>query len=113
MKHDSAPLLSSKARAQALELGQKLGRLRRARRQRQEDAATRAGLARSTAALIEAGDPRRTLDQVMRYVDAIAPGLTLLAVLQEKDPSLAALREAEVTRRVRLLSKSEMEKLDF
>jgi len=49
----------------------------------------------------------------MRYVDAIAPGLTLLAVLQEKDPSLAALREAEVTRRVRLLSKSEMEKLDF
>ena len=113
MRHDEVALLSEEGRRQAQELGSKLARLRAARKLRQADAAVKAGLSRSTAALIEAGDPRRTLAQVLRYVEAIAPHLTLLDLLQETDPSLKALAESEVTRRVRLLSKAELQKLDF
>jgi len=113
MRHDEVALLSEEGRGQARELGSKLARLRAARKLRQADAAVKAGLSRSTAALIEAGDPRRTLAQVLRYLEAIAPHLTLLDLLQETDPSLKALAESEVTRRVRLLSKAELQKLDF
>ena len=84
-----------------------------ARRIRQIDAAARAGLARSTAALIEKGDPGRTLAQILRYLEAVAPNLSLLDLLQESDPSLKALIQAEATRRVRLLSSSELKELDF
>lgn len=113
MRHDEVALLSEEGRSQSRELGSKLARLRAARKLRQADAAVKAGLSRSTAALIEAGDPRRTLAQVLRYLEAIAPHLTLLDLLQETDPSLKALAESEVTRRVRLLSKAELQKLDF
>jgi DNA-binding XRE family transcriptional regulator len=82
-------------------LGAKLARLRHARKVRQSDAAARAGLARSTAVLIEKGDPSCTLGQIFRYLAAFAPGLSLPALLLESDPSLAALAQAEVTQRVR------------
>jgi len=98
---------------EAQELGEKLARLRMARRLRQADAAARAGLARSTAALIEKGDLSRTQSQILRYLEAIAPGVTLLALLQETDPSLKALAARELTRRVRPLSKGALDKLDF
>jgi transcriptional regulator with XRE-family HTH domain len=98
---------------EARDLGEKLARLRMARRLRQADAAARAGLARSTAALIEKGDLSRTQAQILRYLEAIAPGVTLLALLQETDPSLQALSARELTRRVRPLSKDELQKLDF
>lgn len=113
MKYDESPLLSPQHRAEALALGAKLARLRRARKLRQADAAVRAGLARSTAVLIEKGDPSRTLGQVLRYLEAIAPGLSLPALLQESDPSLIALAQAEATQRVRALSPAELDKLDF
>ena len=80
---------------------------------RQADAAARAGLARSTAVLIEKGDAGRTLSQLLRYLEAIAPGLSLPALLQESDPSLQALAQASVTQRVRPLSQTELNKLDF
>ena len=44
---------------------------------------------------------------------AIAPGLPLLSLLQETDPSLAALAARERTQRVRALSQAELDKLDF
>ena len=72
---------------------------------RQADAAVRAGMARSTAVLIEKGDVGRTQGQILRYLDAIAPGLTLLSLLQESDPSLALLRARELTQRVRPMTK--------
>ncbi len=84
-----------------------------ARHLRQSDAAARAGLARSTAALIEKGDLSRTQAQILRYLEAIAPGLTLLGLLQETDPSLRALSTKELTQRVRPLSKTELARLDF
>jgi hypothetical protein len=39
--------------------------------------------------------------------------VTLLALLQETDPSLLALSARELTQRVRPLSKDELQKLDF
>lgn len=113
MKHDEIPLMTERRLAEAKELGAKLARLRVARKIRQVDAAARAGLARSTAALIEKGDPGRTQAQILRYLDAIAPTLSLLALLQESDPSLQALIRAEATRRVRPLSSAGLNELDF
>jgi DNA-binding XRE family transcriptional regulator len=113
MKYNETPLMSSRRLAEAQALGAKFARLRRARKIRQVDAASRAGLARSTAVLIEKGDPGRTLAQLLRYLDAIAPGLSLLALLEEGDPSLKALTLAEATQRVRSLSSAELKKLDF
>lgn len=113
MKRDETPLLSPARIMEAREVGEKLARLRKARRLRQADAAARAGLARSTAALIEKGDLSRTQAQILRYLEAIAPGVTLLSLLQESDPSLAALKARELTQRVRPLSKAELDELDF
>ena len=113
MKYKEEQLLAPPRVAEATEIGAKLARLRLARKIRQIDAAARAGLARSTAVLIEKGDPSRTLSQLMRYLDAIAPGLPLSALLQESDPSLKALAQADATQRVRPLSQAELNKLDF
>jgi len=113
MKRDETPLLTSVQVAEAQGMGEKLARLRVARRIRQGDAAARAGLSRSTAALIEKGDPGRTLAQVLRYLEAISPGLTLLALLQNEDPSLLALAARERTQRARPLSPNELKDLDF
>lgn len=68
--------------AQATLLGQRLTQLRHAGRLRQAEAAQLAGLSRPTASRIEAGDPGRTLDQVLRYLQALSPGTTLLQLLQ-------------------------------
>jgi transcriptional regulator with XRE-family HTH domain len=113
MKRDDSPLLLPARVMKARELGEKLARLRKARRLRQADAAVRAGLVRSTAALIEKGGLGRTQAQILRYLEAIAPGVTLLSLLQEADPSLAALSARELTRRVRPLGKTELDELDF
>lgn len=113
MKYDETPLLAPESLADAAELGAKLARLRKARRLRQQDAAGRAGISRSTAVLIEKGDPGRTLAQVLRYLHAIAPGQTLLDLLLDKDPALDALSQREQTKRVRPLSNAELKKLDF
>src|SRR5258706_14488003 len=82
MRHDEVALLSEQGRGQARELGSKLARLRAARKLRQADAAAKAGLPRSTGALIEAGVPRRTVLQLLRYLEAIGAHLTLGDVRQ-------------------------------
>ena len=46
-------------------------------------------------------------------LEAIAPGVSLLSLLKEDDPSLQALAARETTRRVRALSATELERLDF
>lgn len=99
--------------AQSRELGARITRLRKARRVLQSEAALRAGVSRPTAGRIEAGDPGRTLGQLLRYLHAIAPGVSLLQLVQESDPSLLALAEAEKTKRVRRLSDKQLAKLDF
>jgi len=113
MKKDESILLSTEQLAQTVQLGEAISRLRLARRIRQQDAALRAGLSRPTASKIERGDPGRTLGQVIRYLGAIAPGMTLAQLVEGKDPSLLALAASERRQRVRELSAEERRKLDF
>lgn len=98
---------------EARQLGKKLARLRTARRIRQADAAMRAGISRSTAVLLEKGDLSRTQAQILRYLESIAPGVSLLSLLREDDPSLQALAARETSQRVRALGKAELQRLDF
>lgn len=85
----------------------------RARYGPKPDTRRRAGLSRNTTYRLERGDPGLAVGQVLRYPDAIAPGSTLLDLLSESDPALAALAARERTQRVRDLSASELDELDF
>lgn len=113
VKRDESPMVSRAQLEEAAALGRKLARLRLARRMRQADAAARAGMSRSTASLIESGDIRRTLAQLLRYLEAVAPGLTLEALIKEEDPALLVLKSREARQRVRPLSDKELKELDF
>jgi transcriptional regulator with XRE-family HTH domain len=113
MKRDEQRLLTVEQLQQARLVGERIARLRRARNVLQAEAALRAGVSRPTATRIESGDPGRTLGQVLRYLDAIAPGMTLLQLLAAEDPSLVALEAREKRQRVRRLSEAELERLDF
>ena len=113
MKISQSAALAPHLLDQATRLGRRLARLRLARGIKQTDAALRAGLSRNTAYRIERGDPGLAIGQVLRYLDAIAPGSTLLDLLSESDPALAALAARERTQRVRDLSATELDELDF
>lgn len=75
MKRNEVPLMTPARVEEARQLGSKLARLRTSRRVRQADAAARAGISRSTAVLLEKGDLGRTQAQILRYLEAIAPGV--------------------------------------
>lgn len=77
------------------------------------DAALRAGLSRNTVYRLEKGDPGVAFGQILRYLDAIAPGLTLLDLLSEVDPSLIAPKTREQRQRVRDMTADELKALDF
>ncbi|MFH7042051.1 helix-turn-helix domain-containing protein [Paucibacter sp. JuS9] len=113
MKVSQSAVLPSHLLEQGRRIGQLLARLRLARRVKQTDAALRAGLSRNTAYRIEQGDPGLAIGQVLRYLDAIAPGSTLVDLLTEADPALVSLTVREQTQRVRDLSASELDELDF
>ena len=113
MKYNESSVLPTSLSQQAVTLGERLSRLRKARKLRQSDAATRAGMSRVTAGRVERGDPRQSLGQILRYLDAIAPGTDLLSLLQGKDPSLIALEANEATKRVRVMTPVQMTELDF
>ncbi len=93
MKVTQSALLNSSQAAEAKKLGATLARLRIARGMKQDQAALRAGLSRNTAYRLESK--------------------TLLELLSETDPALAALGAKERRRRARELSKSELEEIDF
>lgn len=113
MKVRQSAVLPPELLAQSAQLGQRLARLRISRGVKQADAALRAGLSRNTAYRIEHGDPGLALGQVLRYLNAIAPGSTLLDLLSESDPALAVLSTREQSKRVRALTPSEMTELEF
>jgi len=106
MKTNAILSLPAELHEQAREIGERLARLRAAHPMRQVDAAVRAGLSRSTASRIEGGDPGVALGQILRYVHAIAPGISLGRLLSEELPSLTALQSRERTKRVRLTDRS-------
>jgi transcriptional regulator with XRE-family HTH domain len=113
MKVTQSALLNSSQAAEAKKLGSALARLRIARGMKQDQAALRAGLSRNTAYRLEKGDPGIAMGQVLRYLEAIVPGKTLLELLSESDPALAALKAKEQRRRVRDLSKRELAEINF
>jgi transcriptional regulator with XRE-family HTH domain len=113
MRIDQQLTLSSKQLSQATEIAQCLVSLRLARRVRQSEAAIRAGLSRATAQRLEKGDPGVAIGALLRYLDAIAPGLTLIQLLSGDDPAIIAMERRSKPQRVRELTKAEMKVLDF
>src|ERR1700721_2635609 len=113
MKVTQSALLSPIQAAEAKRLGAALARLRVARGLKQDQTALRAGISRNTAYRLEKGDPGLAIGQVLRYLDAIVPGKTLLELLSETDPALIALSAKEQRRRARDLSKRELDEIDF
>lgn len=113
MKVTQSAMLPATLLEECAHLGALLARLRIARHIKQADAALRAGLSRNTAYRLEKGDPGIAIGQVFRYLQAIAPGSTLMDLLSEKEPALRGLSDKERTRRVRDLSPQELEKYDF
>ena len=113
MKVTQSALLNSAQAAEAKKLGATLARLRIARGMKQDQAALRAGLSRNTAYRLEKGDPGIAMGQLLRYLDAIVPGKTLLDLLSETDPALAALGAQEQRRRARALTKRQLDEIDF
>jgi transcriptional regulator with XRE-family HTH domain len=113
MRVDQQLTLAPKQLGQSAEIAQCLVSLRLARHVRQGEAAVRAGLSRATAQRIEKGDPGVAIGALLRYLDAIAPGMTLLQLLNGDDPAIFALERRSRPQRVRELSKVEMKALDF
>lgn len=113
MKVTQASSLAPPLLEQSRHLGKLLARLRIARGVKQIDAALRAGLSRNTAYRLEHGDPGLAIGQVLRYLDAIAPGTSLEILYSEKDPALAALAARERKSRVREMSAAERDELNF
>jgi len=113
MKVTQAAVLAPDLAQEARKLGETLARLRLARGIKQDAAALRAGVSRNTAYRLEKGDPGVAVGQVLRYLDAIAPGKSLRDLFEGNDPSIAALEAKEKRRRARDLSKRELDELDF
>lgn len=113
MKIQQSAVLSTHLAQEVVHLGHLLARLRQARQVKQADAALRAGLSRNTAYRLEKGDPGLAIGQVLRYLEAIAPGTTLADLLTQADPALTALQARESTKRVRDLSAAELDDLNF
>lgn len=113
MKVNQEAAASSAVLAETRQIGHLLSRLRLARGVHQSEAATRAGLSRNTAYRIEKGDPGVAIGQVLRYLEAFAPGLGLRDLLSETDPALKSLDARSRRRRVRVMSEKELEELDF
>ena len=80
-------VLNSIQLEQSAEIARCLVGLRHAHRVRQSEAAIRAGLSRATAQRIEKGDPGVAIGVLLRYLDAIAPGLSFLQLLNGNDPT--------------------------
>ncbi|WP_158903922.1 helix-turn-helix domain-containing protein [Burkholderia sp. L27(2015)] len=113
MKIVQASVLAPPLLKQSKHLGELLARLRIARGIKQTDAALRAGLSRNTVYRLEHGDPGLAIGQVLRYLDAIAPGTSLEILYSEKDPALAVLAASERKSRVREMSAIERDELNF
>jgi transcriptional regulator with XRE-family HTH domain len=113
MRVSQAAVLPPELLAQVEKVGARLARLRIARHISQAEAALRAGFSRNTAYRLEKGDPGIALGQLLRYLDAIAPGKSFQSFLAEDDSAIAALEERERKKRVRPLSRRELDDLNF
>jgi transcriptional regulator with XRE-family HTH domain len=113
MKISQSTMMSPELATEAENLGILLARLRHARGVKQQEAALRAGISRNSAYRMERGDPGLAIGQILRYLEAIAPGKTLLELLSRTDPALITLEGQEKRRRVRDMTRAELDDLDF
>jgi transcriptional regulator with XRE-family HTH domain len=113
MKIAQSAMISPELTKEVEDLGALLARLRHARGVKQQDAALRAGMSRNSAYRLERGDPGLAIGHILRYLEAIAPGKTLLELLSQTDPALVTLGSREKKRRVRDMTRSELDDLDF
>jgi len=113
MKVDQNSAMPPALKEQLVGLGSRLSKARLARRMRQSEAASRAGISRATASLIENGSASVSIGQVVRYLDAIAPGKTLASLLTVDDPVVLAMELERLPKRARTLSAAELKELDF
>jgi transcriptional regulator with XRE-family HTH domain len=113
MRVDQSSSLADELLAESVRLGEAFTRLRHARQVKQSEAALRAGISRATAQRLEKGDPGVAVGVVLRYLHAIAPGLSLLKLLAGDDPALLTLEQRLRPQRVRGLSAKELAELDF
>lgn len=93
------------------DIGEFLAHKRKVRHLLQADAAVRANISRETASRIENGDAAVSIGQVLRYLDVIAPGVSL-GRLQETDDSVLA-PATKRRQRARRLSPEALKKYDF
>jgi transcriptional regulator with XRE-family HTH domain len=113
MKVAQSTMMSAVLAKEAENLGMLIARLRHARGVKQQEAALRAGISRNSAYRMERGDPGLAIGQILRYLEAIAPGKTLLELLSQTDPALITLGAQEKKRRVRDMTRAELDDLDF
>jgi transcriptional regulator with XRE-family HTH domain len=100
MKYDESLRTPEVRLKEAEHIGAQLRTLRIARGITQSDAAARAGVSRSTAVLLEQGDEGRTLSQVLRYLHALEPELTLAGLLTGKSAAVRVFNETPRVHRV-------------
>ena len=100
MKYDESLRTPDVRLKEAEQIGAQLRTLRIARGMTQSDAAARAGVSRSTAVLLERGDESRTLSQVLRYLHALEPELTLVGLLTGQSAAVRVFNEAPRVHRV-------------
>ena len=113
MRVPQAAIVKPELAEESRKLGEIIARLRIARGVKQTEAALRASLSRNTAYRLEKGDPAVAIGQILRYIDAIAPGVTLVQLVTEADPALTALKMKEQRQRVRGLSSDQQREVDF
>ena len=100
MKYDESLRTPEVRLKEAEQIGAQLRTLRIARSMTQSEAATRAGVSRSTAVLLEKGDESRTLAQVLRYLHALEPGLSLAGLLTGQSAAVRVFNEVPRVQRV-------------
>lgn len=100
MKYDESLRTPAVRLKEAEQVGAQLRTLRIARAMTQSEAAARAGVSRSTAVLLEQGDESRTLSQVLRYLHALEPELTLTGLLTGQSAAVRVFNEAPRVHRV-------------
>ena len=100
MKYDESLRTPEVRLKEAEQVGARLRTLRIARGMTQSETAARAGVSRSTAVLLEQGDASRTLSQVLRYLHALEPGLTLAGLLTDQSAAVRVFNEAPRVQRV-------------
>ncbi|WP_443192295.1 helix-turn-helix domain-containing protein [Pseudomonas indica] len=113
MKRQQASAMPDHLSSQLAELGQALADSRIARKITQAEAAVRANVSRNTIVRIERGDAGVAVGQILRYLDAVRPGVSLQAFLSQPDTAVVQMEAQGKRQRSRPLGEKELKRYDF